>query len=78
MCMKDNICNNSVLSALHNEAYLSYICHVHPGGLVRQVEWVHPCPELAMKPPKFSVQFVLLDHSGHAWGGGANKSTGVM
>ena len=35
--------------------HLSYVCYVCLGGLVCQVEWVHPHPQLAKKPPKFLV-----------------------
>ena len=30
------------------------------GGLVRQVEWVHPHPQLAKNPPKFLVYLLTI------------------
>ena len=65
MCMQNNVCNNFVLPALHNEASpLLYLLHLSwwlcLGGLVRQVEWVHPHPQLAKKPPKFLVYLLTM------------------
>ena len=76
MCMQDNVCNNFILPALHSEAS-PLLC------LLRLSRW--PCmpgrvgastPSVGQEASKiFGVPF---DHSGHTWGGGANKPTGVM
>ena len=65
MCMQDNVCNYFALPALHSEAspLLCLLClSWWPclGGLVRQVEWVHPYPQLAKKPPKFLVYLLTI------------------
>ena len=65
MFMQDNVCNNFVLPALHSEVS-PLVCLLCPSwwpcldGLVRQVEWVHPHPQLAQKPPKFLVHLLTI------------------
>ena len=63
--MQYNVCNNFVLPALHSEVspLLCLLCLFWwpcLDGLVRQVEWVHPHPQLAKKPPKCLVYLLTI------------------
>ena len=71
MCTQDNVYNNFVLSALHSEAS-PLLCLLRPSWL--------PCVPGrvgASTPPvgqeTSNIFGVPFDHSGYAWGGGANK-----